>query len=150
MSDLVNESLSVHITVHPGNVMREGFPLAGRNLPEGGPSGWRASSRGVWQPPTDVYETEEDVWVRMEIAGMKTDDFIIHLNDRELVIRGIRSDIPEKRSYHQMEIYFGEFYVQIELPIAVVAKDVQANYQDGFLRMVLPKVQPQPFDVEGN
>ena len=42
----------------------------------------------VWRPPTDVYELEETLVVRVEIAGMREEDFIIQLNGRILSIRG--------------------------------------------------------------
>ena len=40
----------------------------------------------TWRPPTDVYETDENVVVRVEIAGMKETDFSVALTDRMLII----------------------------------------------------------------
>ena len=94
----------------------------------------------AWRPPTDVYETEDAVIVRVEIAGMHETDFSIVLDGRYLSIRGVRQDIPERRAYHQMEILFGEFSVDVEMPVAVDAENVQAIYQNGFLKIMLPKV----------
>lgn len=113
------------------------------------PHRWRLSMRShAWRPPTDVYEREADVVVRVEIAGMKDDDFSISLTGRNLVIRGLRPDVPERRAYHQMEIYFGEFVCEIELPCAVINDEVRAEYQRGFLRVVLPKRKAQKVRVE--
>jgi len=95
----------------------------------------------AWRPPTDVYEIEDAVIVRVEIAGMHETDFSIVLDGRYLSIRGIRQDIPERRAYHQMEILFGEFSVDVEMPVAVDAENVQAIYQNGFLKIMLPKMQ---------
>ena len=94
----------------------------------------------AWRPPTDVYETEEAVIVRVEIAGMHETDFSIVLDGRYLSIRGVRQDVPERRAYHQMEIRFGEFMVDVEMPAAVDVENVQAIYQNGFLKILLPKV----------
>lgn len=102
----------------------------------------------VWRPATDVYELDEAVVVRIEIAGMRDTDFTILLNDRNLVVRGIRPDIPEKRAYHQMEIRFGEFISEVELPYLVDTEKIEAIYQVGFLRIVLPKAKPQKIRVE--
>lgn len=111
---------------------------------------WRIVSRPrLWRPPTDVYETEEAMVVRVEIAGMSEDDFSISLVERSLLIRGIRQDTPERRAYHQMEIAFGEFNTEVELPYQVIADQVEATYRDGFLRIVLPKAQPQQIRVNG-
>jgi HSP20 family protein len=104
---------------------------------------FRLTSRAcVWSPPTDVYEIEEAVIVRVEIAGMTEDGFVITLDERFLTIRGTRPDIPERRAYHQLEIPFGEFISEVELPVPVVMDKIQAIYQGGFLRLVLPKVIP--------
>src|SRR5512134_1971194 len=76
---------------------------------------WRLVNRPrAWRPPTDLYETEEFIVVRIEIAGIKEKEYTITLRDRRLVISGMRSDVSERRAYHQMEIPFGEFAVEIE------------------------------------
>ena len=102
----------------------------------------------VWRPPTDVYEVEEAVVVRVEIAGMREDDFSISLSGKILAIRGMRSDVPERRAYHQMEIIFGEFLSEVELPGAVIADEVKAEYKDGFLRLYLPKARSHKINIE--
>ena len=109
---------------------------------------WRVSLRSpVWRPPTDMYETETEVIVRVEIAGMQEDDFLIELNGRMLSIRGVRQDAAERRAYHQMEIRYGEFNIELELPYQVEAERVQAVYRDGFLRVILPKAQPRHITI---
>ncbi len=110
---------------------------------------WGILSRPhVWQPPTDVYETEDDLIVRVEIAGMRESDFTVSIEDRLLSIRGTRPDTQERRAYHQMEILFGEFLIEVELPYAVIPEKIDAVYRDGFLRIVLPKARPQQIRVE--
>ncbi len=107
-----------------------------------------ASRSPVWRPPTDVYELEDALVVRVEIAGMREEDFSISLEDRTLSVRGLRSDLPERRAYHQMEIPFGEFISEVELPVPVKADGIEAVYRDGFLRILLPKVRPHSVKVE--
>ena len=109
---------------------------------------WRLTMRTPhWRPPTDVFETEEAFVVRVEIAGMREEDFTIELDGRLLLVRGIRPDQQERRAYHQMEIRFGEFSSEMELPSAVKADEVRADYQNGFLRIVLPKAKPQKIEI---
>lgn len=118
-----------------------------RSNPEG--IRWGILSRPhVWQPPTDVYETEDVLVVRVEIAGMHESDFTVSIEDRLLSVRGIRPDTSERRAYHQMEILFGEFAIEVELPYAIVPEKIEAVYKDGFLRIVLPKARPQQIRVE--
>ncbi len=114
-------------------------------------SRWRIISRPhAWRPPTDVFETEDTIIVRVEVAGMREADFTISLVERTLTIRGIRQDTTERRAYHQMEIAFGEFHTEVELPHLVLADKVEATYGDGFLRITLPMAQPKHIKVEGD
>lgn len=111
-------------------------------------SHWRVNMRtGLWRPPTDVFETEKAVIVRAEIAGMKESDFVIELHGRVLIIRGLRSDVPERKAFHQMEIRFGEFIIELELPAAVDPGGVEAMYENGFLRVTLPKAKPHRVQI---
>lgn len=104
--------------------------------------GWMTCRRVcVWRPPTDVYEDKDGLVVRVEVAGMRTDDFSISLEGRTLVIAGARTDPAPKRMYHQMEIRFGEFRAEVYLPWPMDAEDVEARYEDGFLEVRLPRPQ---------
>ena len=111
---------------------------------------WRIVSKPhVWRPLTDVFETEDAIIVRVEIAGAREEDFAISLEGQLLSIHGIRLDSTEKRAYyHQMEIPFGEFSTEVELPSPIVPDQVQANYRDGFLRVTLPKAQPRQIKIK--
>ena len=110
---------------------------------------WRMTIRTPnWHPPMDVYETDEAIFVRIEIAGMREENFEIELVGQVLSIRGARADIAERRAFHQMEITFGEFACEIGLPGPVHLDQVEALYENGFLRIRLPKVQPRQIPVE--
>ena len=102
----------------------------------------------LWRPPTDVYEIENAIKVRVEIAGMDESNLSIILKGRNLIVSGARLDIVERRAYHQMEIRFGEFCTEVDLPSSVDAEKVEAVYQNGFLQITLPKVAPKKVVVE--
>jgi HSP20 family protein len=101
---------------------------------------WQVRS-GVWSPPTDVYETDNGFVARVEIAGMREEDFEVTVQNDLLLISGHRPDVPERRAYHQMEIRFGKFATAIGLPGPVNVDEAHAEYKDGFLTVVLPKVK---------
>lgn len=107
---------------------------------------WQVRS-SAWSPPTDVYETEDAYIVRMEIAGMREEDFEVSLQNDTLYITGSRPDAPERRAYHQMEIRFGKFASFVGLPGPVDVDRSQAEYVDGFLTVTLPKATPINFKV---
>jgi HSP20 family protein len=100
--------------------------------------GWHVRS-SAWSPPTDVYETEEKYVIKVEIAGMRDDDFEVAFENGILMIAGYRSDLNERRAYHQMEIRFGRFEIAAEIPVTVNMEKATAEYRDGFLTIVLPK-----------
>jgi HSP20 family protein len=105
--------------------------------------GWQVNARSyAWSPPTDVYETETAFVVRVEVAGMHQADFSVDVEKNFLVIRGVRSEVPERRAYHQMEIRFGEFSAAVEIPRGVDISRAEAEYEDGFLVVIVPKNSP--------
>jgi len=111
--------------------------------------GWNSPLRShVWRPPTDVYEIDDAIIVRVEIAGMNENDFTIILDGRVLLVRGMRPDVTERRAYHQMEIRFGEFMSQVDLPFAVDTEKIEALYNNGILRIILPRSRPKQVTVK--
>lgn len=112
-------------------------------------SHWRLRMRSsAWRPPTDVYETGEYIIIKVEIGGMKEEDFDVELEEHVLSIKGIRQDISEERAYHQADIRYGEFYIDIHLPAPVEAQAVTADYDNGFLIVSLPKSKTRSIPVE--
>ena len=108
---------------------------------------WHVRST-TWSPPTDVYETEEQCVIRVEVAGMRDEDFEVAFEDNLLMIRGHRPDLSEKRAYHQMEIRFGRFEIAVEIPVVIDIEKAIAEYKDGFLVILLPKVNSKKDKVE--
>jgi HSP20 family protein len=109
--------------------------------------GWRVRSHG-WSPPTDVYETADSYVARVEVAGMREEDFEVAFEKDHLIISGLRSDLAERRAYHQMEIQFGKFTTVVGVPIPVDVENARAEYKDGFLTVTLPKSKPSQVEVE--
>jgi HSP20 family protein len=100
---------------------------------------WHVRST-TWSPPTDVYETEENCVIKVEVAGMRDEDFEVVFENNILMIHGQRSDRNERRAYHQMEIRSGRFEITVEIPVVIDIEKAIAEYKDGFLIIMLPKV----------
>lgn len=96
-----------------------------------------------WAPALDIFEDEEKVTVRVELAGVKKEDFDISLQDDVLTISGERKAETEQRGSESFrsERYFGSFTRSVTLPSPVKADAVSATYQDGVLTVVLPKAE---------
>lgn len=106
-----------------------------------------ARQHKAWRPPTDVYETDDCVVVRVEIAGMEDEDFGLSLDSKRLIISGIRRDPASKLSFQQMEILYGHFETDVHLARAIEEDEIEATYQNGFLVVHLPKVKPRHVPV---
>lgn len=101
----------------------------------------------TWCPPTDVYETDENIVVKVEIAGMQGEDLTISLDGKRLTIGGVRHDPAAKLVYQQMEIAYGQFESHVHLPRAVDTDKIEATYRDGFLVVRLPKAKARQVPV---
>ena len=106
-----------------------------------------ARQHKAWRPPTDVYETDDSVVVKVEIAGMEDEDFGISLDGKRLIISGVRRDPASKLGYQQMEILYGHFETDVHLARAIDDERIEATYQGGFLVVHLPKVKPRTVPV---
>ena len=91
---------------------------------------------------TDVRETEHTYEVDMDLPGFKKDEIKLDLKDGYLTIsaaKGLDKDEKDKEGkYIRQERYAGacsrSFYVG-----DVETKDVSAKYEDGILKISLPK-----------
>ncbi len=103
----------------------------------------------TWRPPTDVYETPTELVVKLELAGMRERRVEVTLEERTLLVTGYRRDDRpmESISYYEMGVNYGQFCVQVFLPWPVQEDAVTATYEDGFLRIRLPR---RTHEVEPN
>lgn len=102
-----------------------------------------------WRPPTDIYETEDKIIILIEISGMEESDFSVSIDQSLLSVSGMRNaPIDERRAFHQMEIPFGNFISQIELPSTIDIEKIDANYNNGFLRIDIPKEKPKRIEIK--
>ena len=95
----------------------------------------------AWNPPTDVYETEDALHIKIEVAGIREKDIDVKVNKDYLVIQGQRSDDKREGNsrYHLMEIHYGTFERVIRLPHTVEIDSISATLQNGFLMIRVPK-----------
>ena len=115
-----------------------------RRLSEGPPGRSRFCSP-VLAPPTDVFETPDEVVIVAEIAGISEREVEIEIEGEHLAFHGEKIDRearPDQR-HTQMEIRYGLFGRSLVLPAQVDATGVKVSYTEGFLRIVLPKRREQ-------
>lgn len=100
-------------------------------------------SERAWQPPTDIYETDTEIIIKIEIAGIKPEALDIKLNEDQLNIKGERVDrkTQGKRVFRQMEINYGRFERDIIIHGAYDGQNTKAAYKNGFLEIIIAKAK---------
>src|SRR5437762_9974678 len=80
--------------------------------------GREGSARAHWVPNTDVYATDNGLVIKVELAGMRSDNLEITIEGNRLRISGNRPDgcRAPKCSFLVMEINYGPFESMLELP----------------------------------
>jgi HSP20 family protein len=127
------------LTVHLADELDVYF----NEVAHGRPVGFVASPK--WKPRTDVFETDGELIVHMDIAGMRAEDFSVELDDGILKISGERIARQQegKRHYHAMEVQIGPFERRFRLPVVVDPASIRATYEHGFLEVRLAKQPPR-------
>jgi len=94
-----------------------------------------------WTPSCDIYEDDEAVTVRFELAGIDPKGVDIRFENGVLTVRGERKlEKEDKReNYHRVERSYGTFARSFTLPGTVDAEKIRAESKDGVLSVLLPK-----------
>jgi len=105
----------------------------------------------LWHPSCDVYETDDELVIKLELAGITKEDINITFVPGALVIRGSRLDNAAedaKRFYHKIEINQGWFERIIHLPETVSDKVKSSVYKDGMLDIRLSKEKSKTVEIK--
>ena len=121
-------------------------------------------THGAWAPNVDIFEDKEHLVLEAELPGMSRDDFEISVENNVITLRGERKF--EKKTdgdnYHRVERAYGSFTRSFTLPQTVTAEGATADFENGVLRVSLPKreetkarkieitgkSQPKPIEAE--
>jgi HSP20 family protein len=132
------------------NEMNRLFEQAFDEMPS---SRWQPSTN--WGLAVDVSENDEAFVITASAPGVNPDDLEITISDNILTIKGeFKADetISEEK-YHIRERRYGSFGRSISLPVTVKADEVDAGYEKGVLRLVVPKaeeVKPRRIQIQAH
>jgi HSP20 family protein len=108
-----------------------------------------------WSPAVDIYEDKSNIYLDVEVPGMKKEDVKVKVEDKTLTVSGERKREREekKEGYYRMERSYGSFYRSFYLPDNVDPTKIKAKYESGVLKLSIPKkeeAKPKeiPVDVE--
>jgi len=96
---------------------------------------------GPWQPPVDIYESEEEITVYCDVAGVLKDSLELLVEEHQLHISG-RRQLPVTQSIvciHQLEIELGAFARTVALPVAINVEQISSSCLGGILVVSLKK-----------
>lgn len=98
-------------------------------------------ARGAWAPSVDIYENKDQIVLEAELPGMNQDDFDLSIENNVITLRGERKfeKTDEADNYHRVERSYGAFTRSFTLPQTVSAEGATAEYNNGVLRVTLPK-----------
>jgi len=107
--------------------------------------GREAATNGHWVPNTDVYTTDSGLVVKVELAGLRSENLEITVEGNRLRISGNRPDGCRAPKCHFliMEINYRPFESVLELPPGYDLSQAKAAYLNGFLRIDVPVAPPQ-------
>jgi HSP20 family protein len=110
-----------------------------------------ALDAALWSPAADVYETNEEVILSVELPGVRLEDVHLEALDGKLRVSGVRrSDHEvEPRQFVRMERIYGNFTRDFAVPASIDSSRIKATLKSGILRVVAPKTErAQPIPVE--
>lgn len=108
---------------------------------------------GRFTPALDVYQTKDDVVVEAPLAGIDPEQVSISIENDVLTIEGQASHKSEvdEQNYYRREVRYGAFHRAVALPTAVNGDKAKATYDQGILKVVIPKeerAKPKTVKVE--
>jgi HSP20 family protein len=107
--------------------------------------GWAGDANGTtpWTPAADIYETEDELVVTLDLPGVDPKMVDIRVENNILTIRGERqfNEAQNKESFHRVERSYGAFARSFSLSTSVDADKIRAVYKNGLLNISLPKAE---------
>jgi HSP20 family protein len=96
---------------------------------------------GSWMPLADVVETPEAYLVEVELPGLGRDDVVVQAQGEELLVRGERRPdaCGRPEAFHRLERRYGPFARGFRFSAEVDPDRIEAQFEDGLLRLTVPK-----------
>jgi HSP20 family protein len=106
----------------------------------------RPFSAALWEgssPALDMYQTEDEVVVKMALPGVKPEDVQVSVSNGVLTVRGETKEEKEEKekSYHLRARRYGTFSRSVALPIQANVDKAAADFENGVLTLTLPKAE---------
>ena len=97
----------------------------------------------TWAPPVDIYETENELVVKVDLPDLQEKDIDVRVENNMLTIRGERKfekNVNED-NYLRVERVYGPFMRSFSLPNTVSYENIRAEYRNGVLTLQMTKLE---------
>lgn len=103
-----------------------------------------------YAPPMDVYETEGELVIELELPEVERDNVKITVKGQTLTVEGIKSYKvgEEKVKFLRLERYSGYFKRVVQLPFAPKEEGIKATMKKGVLKITISKDRSRRIEVE--
>jgi HSP20 family protein len=103
----------------------------------------------TFMPSAEMEETDQEIHLKLEVPGMEAKDLDVEVTDSTVSVKGERKSESktEDKGMVRSEFHYGTFERVIPLPTSIDPDAVQAEYKNGMLRLILPKVESTPPSV---
>jgi HSP20 family protein len=107
---------------------------------------------GGYNVPTDVFHTDEKLFIRMDLPGVNPDDVEVTVQENVLVINGRRSfsfDAEDVR-FVRRGAFYGDFTQRVTLGKGLDIERINARYDNGVLELSIPyaeEIQPKKIAI---
>jgi len=112
-----------------------------RMLNEAGKIFENQSDEHFLAPACDVKESEGAYLMSFDLPGIAQDNIDVEVQGQTLVVTAERHKEEQStgENWHRSERHHGKFRRQFSLPETVDVSQIEADYQDGVLKLALPK-----------
>jgi HSP20 family protein len=92
-------------------------------------------------PPVDIYEDDTKLSIKMDVPGIDANDLDIRVDGNVVTVSGERKLESEekKENFRRVEREYGAFSRSFTLPASADTDNVNANFENGTLRIGVPK-----------
>ena len=103
--------------------------------------GMRTAENGlrVWLPPVDVWETETELVIELDVPGCHPENISAEIVENQLVVTGERSLADGAVRRYRTERWQGRFVRSFVVPRGLDGERIKADYNHGVLTIRLPK-----------
>jgi len=109
------------------------------------------TTKALREPRMDIYEDNGDLVAEVELPGVESEDIEVNVSEDTLRIKAKheKEQQAKQKGYYKKELSRGFFRRAVRLPVKVEDEQVEASYEDGMLKVIVPKAEQEQQEQQG-